>query len=36
MAEYFGFDYPFEDDRRVTAHLEHVRGLPRDAKEIYT
>jgi aminoglycoside 6-adenylyltransferase len=35
IAEHFGFHYPFEDDRRVSAHLEHVRSLPRDAKEIY-
>jgi aminoglycoside 6-adenylyltransferase len=35
MAEHFGFEYPFEDDRRVTAHLEYVRYLPRDVKEIY-
>ena len=35
MAQHFGFDYPFDDDRRVTAHLEHVRALSRDAKEIY-
>ena len=36
MAEHFGFEYPFDDDRRVSAHLEHVRSLPRDAKEIYS
>jgi aminoglycoside 6-adenylyltransferase len=35
IAEHFGFEYPFDDDRRVNAHLEHVRSLPRDAKEIY-
>ncbi len=35
IAERFGFEYPHEDDRRVRAHLEHVRSLPRDAKEIY-
>src|SRR5215216_2815551 len=35
-AEHFGFEYPFEDDRRVTEHLEHVRDLPRDAKEMYS
>ncbi len=35
IAEHFGFDYPFDDDKRVSAHLEHVRILPRDAKEIY-
>jgi aminoglycoside 6-adenylyltransferase len=35
VAEHFGFDYPFEDDRRVTAHLKYVRALPKDVKEIY-
>jgi aminoglycoside 6-adenylyltransferase len=35
VAEHFGFEYPFEDDRRVTAHLEYVRSLPREAMEIY-
>lgn len=35
VASTFGFDYPFEDDRRVNAYLEHIRHLPRDAKAIY-
>jgi aminoglycoside 6-adenylyltransferase len=35
VAEHFGFDYPFEDDRRVTAHLEYVRTLPRNVTELY-
>jgi len=35
VAEHFGFDYLHEDDERVSAHLRHVRCLPRDAKEIY-
>lgn len=35
IAEHYGFQYPFEDDRRVTEHLEHVRSLPGDAKEMY-
>jgi aminoglycoside 6-adenylyltransferase len=35
VAEHFGFDYPHEDDRRVSAHLRHVHCLPRDALEIY-
>jgi aminoglycoside 6-adenylyltransferase len=35
IAEHYGFAYPFDDDTRVTAHLTHVRNLPRDAKEIY-
>ena len=35
VAGHFGFAYPLEDDWRVTAHLHHVRHLPRDAKEMY-
>jgi len=35
VAERFGFAYPHGDDQRVSAHLEHVRRLPKDAKEIY-
>ena len=35
VAERFGFDYPGDDDARVSAHLRHVRLLPRDATEIY-
>jgi len=35
VAEHFGFDYPHGDDARVTAHLRHVRFLPKSAKEIY-
>ena len=35
MAEHFGFAYPHGDDQRVSAHLKHVRCLPKDAKEMY-
>ena len=35
LAEHYTFEYPFEDDRRVFAHLQHVRTLPKDATEIY-
>jgi aminoglycoside 6-adenylyltransferase len=35
VAGHFGFEYPEEDDRRVSAHLRHVRVLPKDAAEIY-
>lgn len=31
LAQHLGFTYPLEDDRRVTAHLQHVRALPRSA-----
>jgi aminoglycoside 6-adenylyltransferase len=35
VAGQAGFDYAHEDDRRVSAHLAHVRSLPREAQEIY-
>ena len=35
VAEHFGFEYPHGDDQRVSAHLRHVRLLPKDAQEIY-
>ena len=35
VAAHFGFDYPHGDDERVSAHLRHVRSLPRDAKAMY-
>ena len=35
VAGHFGFAYPHGDDQRVSAHLRHVRSLPRDAKEMY-
>jgi aminoglycoside 6-adenylyltransferase len=35
VVEAFGFDYPGGDDERVSAHLRHVRSLPKDAKEMY-
>lgn len=35
VAAHFGFEYPMGDDERVTAHLKHVRKLPRDAEEMY-
>jgi aminoglycoside 6-adenylyltransferase len=35
VAQHFGFDYPYGDDERVSAHLRHVHDLPRDAKEMY-
>ena len=35
IAEHFGFEYPFDDDRRVSAHLTYVRNLAQDAKELY-
>jgi aminoglycoside 6-adenylyltransferase len=35
VARHFGFEYPRGDDERVSAHLKHVRFLPRDAEEMY-
>ena len=35
VANGFGFEYPQGDDDRVSAHLRHVKELPRDATEIY-
>ena len=35
VAGHFGYEYPFGDDERVSAHLRHVRSLPRDAAEMY-
>ena len=35
VSQHFGFDYPHEDDQKVSAHLEHVRTLPKDAQEMY-
>jgi aminoglycoside 6-adenylyltransferase len=35
VANYFGYTYPYDEDERVTAHLLHVRHLPRDAREMY-
>ena len=34
VAKHFGFEYP-EEDAKVSAHLKHVRNLPKDAKELY-
>ena len=35
VAGHFGYEYPHQDDERVSAHLLHVERLPRDAEEIY-
>lgn len=35
VAEHFGFDYPHGDDEKVSAHLQHVRLLPKNALEMY-
>ncbi len=35
VAQHFNFAYPDADDRRVSAHLVHVRALPKNAARIY-
>jgi aminoglycoside 6-adenylyltransferase len=35
VAKQFGFAYPHGDDEKVSAHLQHVRLLPKNAKELY-
>jgi aminoglycoside 6-adenylyltransferase len=35
VAKYYGYEYPVEDDRRVTSYLQHVRFLPQDAERVY-
>lgn len=35
VAGHFGFGYPRGDEQKVTAHLRHVRQLPRNATEMY-
>jgi aminoglycoside 6-adenylyltransferase len=35
IAAHFGFDYPQSDDENVSAHLRHIRLLPRNATEMY-
>lgn len=35
VADHFHFDYLHDDDRRVSAHLRHVRALPKDAPRMY-
>ncbi|RMF46026.1 MAG: aminoglycoside 6-adenylyltransferase [Anaerolineae bacterium] len=35
VAEHFGFEYPYNDDEKVSAHLKHVHQLPGDAKRMY-
>jgi aminoglycoside 6-adenylyltransferase len=35
MAGQFSFSYPYDEDAKVSAHLAHVRHLPKDTKEMY-
>ncbi|MEC0208847.1 aminoglycoside 6-adenylyltransferase [Paenibacillus ehimensis] len=35
VASRLNYEYPLEDDKRVTAYLKHVRNLAPDASEIY-
>lgn len=35
VAAHFGLAYPHLDDQKVSAHLRHVRLLPKDASGVY-
>lgn len=35
VAAHLGFRYRHDEDEKVTAHLAHVRSLPKDAARIY-
>lgn len=35
VAEHYGFNYPYGDDERVTAHLRHIKELSKSAEEMY-
>jgi aminoglycoside 6-adenylyltransferase len=35
VADGIKYGYPQRDDERVSGHLEHIRHLPHDAREIY-
>ncbi len=35
VAANFGFEYPKQDDSRVSAHLKQVQALPKDSKQMY-
>jgi aminoglycoside 6-adenylyltransferase len=35
VALHFGYVYPLAEDEKVTAHLKHVKELPKSAGEIY-
>jgi aminoglycoside 6-adenylyltransferase len=36
VSKHFGYEYPYEDDERVTAYLKHTRGLSPSATEIFS
>jgi aminoglycoside 6-adenylyltransferase len=35
VAEHMRLDYPLREDESITAHLRHVRSLPKDTTEMY-
>jgi aminoglycoside 6-adenylyltransferase len=35
VGDHYGYEYTHSEDKRVSAHLSHVKSLPRDAQEIY-
>ena len=34
VADHFGFNYPEQDDLKVSNYVRHIRALPRDATTI--
>jgi aminoglycoside 6-adenylyltransferase len=34
VAKHFNFEYPLGDDQRVSAYLEYIRTLPKNAREM--
>lgn len=36
VAEEYKFQYPNQEDQNVTAHLQHIRHLPKNAEALYT
>ncbi|MDF2659384.1 MAG: aminoglycoside adenylyltransferase [Paenibacillus sp.] len=35
LAQKLAYSYPYDDDRKMTEYLKHVRGMPIDAAEIH-
>lgn len=35
VANHYDYEYPTQDDQRVTNYLHHVQALPADAKDIF-
>lgn len=35
VANHFEFEYPYDDDKNVTAYLKHIKNLSKNAQEMY-